>query len=615
MSARLAGLLLAFGLGLAPLHAQTPCTPTPAYSTCDLTFELNDQEARAHPNPYWTVELEAEFRSPRFKTFRMPAFWDGGRKMIIRFAPTEAGQWDYRVTSNLSRFDGKLGHVEATPSDSPGFIQPANVHHWKYDNNQPHLWMGDTCYRFATIDRTLFEKIVEARAAQKFNHLRGLIIGWGSGPSAAYAKPDLPNPGYFDELDYRIRALNAKGIIVDLVLAGDENRLEDLFPDWQQRQRFIRYMVSRYAPMNVTWQGVQEFEEYKNGRALLKEIGTLIKKLDPYDHPRSTHTIATSSPLLADGWMNYITYQSFTDDLGAIEHQIYPNAQVNAEFAYEDSGAGKTHPHHVSSDEFRHRLWNVTMDGQYPTFGNTGTYGGKTTTPDARYLESPGAHAMTVWYNFFNETRHWELEPYFDVDGGRAVALYDVEYILYVEKPSGPVEVLVAKHKYDVSWVNPINGEAIPVKDWKGEKFVGEPPDRTHDWVLHIERQGRKEGMLRSYKFESRAIEMQEVENNPQKLPFEITQPAGDVSVSHPPQFAVKLKRQTRATRTMLYLWTGEVAGSGQSFRVVGTGPGGTLRVPASITHELPANLTIRLMGMNANGKVYSTVRVNGLTK
>ncbi|MCX6619845.1 MAG: hypothetical protein NTY38_01945, partial [Acidobacteria bacterium] len=229
--------------------------------------------------------------------------------------------------------------------------------------------------------------------------------------------------------------------------------------------------------------------------------------------------------------------------------------------------------------------------------------------------DSPGARVMTVWYNFFNDTRHWELEPYFDVDGGRAIALDEIEYIVYVEKPSGPVEVLVAKHKYNVSWVNPSDGEAIPVKDWKGDKFVGEPPSRDHDWVLHIEREGRKEGMLRSYKFESRPVELQEIENNPLKLPFEIAEPAGDISLSHPGKYAIKVKRASRATRTMLYLWTGEVAGSGQGYRVIGTGAAGTLNVPASIAHELPTNLTIHLLGMNANGKIYAADRVNGLAK
>ena len=32
-------------------------------------------------------------------------------------------------------------------------------------------------------------------------------------------------------------------------------------------------MVARYAAFNVTWQGLEEFEDYADGRALLKELG------------------------------------------------------------------------------------------------------------------------------------------------------------------------------------------------------------------------------------------------------------------------------------------------------------------------------------------------------
>ena len=79
------------------------------------------------------------------------------------------------------------------------------------------------------------------------------------------------------------------------------------------------------------------------------------------------------------------------------------------------------------------------------------------------------------------------------MDGGRALALEDVEYLVYVEKP-GQVEVAVEKHGYDVAWFNPLNGEWIKQKkDFKGEKFLGEPPDRSHDWVLRLSREGKKE--------------------------------------------------------------------------------------------------------------------------
>src|SRR5574341_827013 len=116
--------------------------------------------------------------------------------------------------------------------------------------------------------------------------------------------------------------------------------------------------------------------------------------------------------------------------------------------------------------------------------------------------------------------------------------------------------------------------------------------------------------MLRSYKFDSRAIEMQEVEQNPQKLPFEIAEPAGDtLKLAAPPMYAVKITRDTRATRSMMFLWTGDVTGGGEGYRVIGTGAEGTMRFPRALARAAPGNLTVRLYGMNANGKVYSLLR------
>ena len=614
--------LLAIGFVIVA-RAQPGCPPTPAYSICDLVFEMNDAEAAANPTPYTSVTLQAEFRSPRHRTFLMPGFWDGGRRLVIRFTPTDPGDWDYRITSSIERFNGLQGKVSATASDAPGFIQPANVQHWRYSESlKAHLWMGDTCYTFASIDRKLFEALVEGRARQKFNHIRGIVLGRETEIAKAYPAADRPEPAFFQELDQRIRFMNEKGITADLVLGHDSNQLTKLFPNWRDRERYIRYLVARYAPMNITWQGVQEFEEYDNGRELLKEIGGLLKKLDPYQHPRSTHTIATSAPLLADGWMDYIVYQSSDDQLGAVEHQLYPNPAVNAEFAYEDSGAGKSHAHHVDTDTFRKRLWNATMNGQYPTFGNTGTYGGRKFEVDLKYLDSPGAQQMTHWFDFFSKTRHWELQPYFDVDGGRALALDDrlgreaVEYIVYVEKPTGPIEVLVEKRGYDIAWFNPISGEYIPQKDWKGERFVGEPPSRDHDWVLHISREGRKQSMLNSYKFESRPTVMQEVERSPQRVPFEVVEPAAeDIPVKSQPKYSVKIKRETRATRSMMYLWTGEAPAEGQGYRVLGTGAQGVLRFPPGLAKKFPAVINLRVTALNANGKAYSIDRVYRLTQ
>ncbi len=384
-------------------------------------------------------------------------------------------------------------------------------------------------------------------------------------------------------------------MIADLVLAGGPNTLTSVFRAAEQRRRFARFLVARYAAMNVTWQGVDQFEGYENGRALLQEIGGYLKEFDPYQHPRTSGARITSSPLADDGWMDFVTHATADSNVNAIEHQVLAMPFLDVHFAREDSGAGKTGADDLDPDAFRKRLWNVTMDGQYVTYSNTGS--------GAASLNSAGAKAMSVWFDFLADTRYWELEPYYDVDGGKALALEDVEYVVYIEKP-GPLELTVEKHGYDVYWVDPATGESVK-KKFSGEHFTDEPPDKSHDWLLHVVREGRVESMNKSYKFASREILMQEVEANSPKVPFSIEQPKGDLSISKAVPFAVKLERPSRATRSMLYLWMGEVAADHQGYRVLATGPKGSMRPPADIAKDYPAIMHMRVYGMNANGKVY----------
>ncbi|HEV3202142.1 MAG TPA: DUF5060 domain-containing protein [Bryobacteraceae bacterium] len=605
MGTRLATILIALASlalrGQTPAAAPSPCSNTPTYSPCEMVFELSDKDAAAHPNPYMTVDVKVEFRSPRRRTLAVPAYWDGGRRMVVRFSPNEAGDWDYHVAGNIADWADKEGSFTAVASDSRGFIRPANQHHWAYTErdtrglDQAHLWMGASEMLFATLDDAAFRSVADARAAQKFNHLRCLVVS--PEQARAFASPDSPGIEYFQRLDQRVRYLNQKGITADLVLAGGAGYLTKAFPTWQQRSRFLRFVVGRYAAMNVTWQAVDAFEDYPDTRALLKETGTLLKQLDPYQHPRTSGAHLTSTPLLDDGWMSFAAYGTPDDNLGAVEHQLYAVPFVNLDFGREDSGAGKHGPDDVDAAEFRRRLWNATMDGQYPTYANTGA--------GAQYANSTGAKAMTAWFDLLSDTRHWELEPYFDVDGGRALALEDTEYVVYVEKP-GPVELTVEKHSYEVYWINPADGESVVTKKkFSGEHFTGEPPSRSHDWVLHLVREGHLESMNKSFKFESRDILLQEVEANTPKVPFVMEQPTGDLSLSKPTPFSAKLTRESRATRLMRWLWMGEVAADHQGYKVLATGQKGTMQPPHSIATNFPALMHLRLYGMNANGKVY----------
>ncbi len=77
----------------------------------------------------------------------------------------------------------------------------------------------------------------------------------------------------------------------------------------------------------------------------------------------------------------------------------------------------------------------------------------------------------------------------------------------------------------------------------------------------------------------------------------------------------MKLKRETRGTREMRYLWTGEVPTEGRGYRILGTGPQGTLQIPDTLAKIFPAVFNMRIYAINAVGKVYAVDRVFRLEK
>jgi hypothetical protein len=568
-------LLLAFGL--VPVFCQSTCEGVAAYLPCEFTFDLAASDAAAHPNLYQDVDIHLEFRSPHFRTFLMPAFWAGGRKFIVRFVPTEGGNWTYRITSNISSLEGQQGSFNAADSDAPGYVRVANVHHWATENKKPHLWMGCVIDDFGFLASAEFDRSLAAAEAAKFNHVQGSILGSLAQQNQAYSAADNPNLTYFHELDRRVMEAHKKRITTDLVLAADPGALAKLFPDWRSRKYFVRYVVGRYGALNVTWQLVEQFEGHPEARALLKEIGLALKEADAYQHPRSSNAKLTSSPLLGDGWMDFVIDHSQNDQIGAVEHQFYQVPFI-----------GITSVQHI---------WNATMNGQYPEI-------------EGKYGQEP-----KNWFDLMSDRRHWELEPYFDVDSARCVALDGVDYVVLVEK-SGPIEVEVEKHSYDVSWLNPVSGELLEAKKYHGEHYTGQEPDSAHPWVLLIAREGREESMLKSWKFESRPVPVQDIELSVAKVPYQISEPTQDsIPQSVPVRFAAKLTRETRATRTMMYVWTGEVPADGLGFRVLGTGAQGTFAIPSDIATRYPAVISIRLNALNANGKAYSADKVYQLYK
>jgi hypothetical protein len=538
-----------------PAYGQTLCPATPTYSVCDITFDVPGAMAR-------DTELNAEFRGPSHRTFLIRAFRSAGNRLTVRFSPSEAGTWDVRLSSTLAELHDKQLQITATPSNSNGWIEPANLHHFRYTGGAalaaltpPHLWVGDTLP--SDVSGTTLESWVMARSRAGVTHVRVQV-------------PNFMEEAAFDELDVRLALINKQNMVADLILSPPAG-------DRQAREDFFKYVIARCAARNVTWVILSDFEKRPQAHDLVREISSYLDE-DPFHHPRTVGGAITSGVFADEKWLEFREYGSPDWRISDVEDQIYAKPAISVIKA-------------ASPDDFRHQLWNSTMSGTYPEAVST----------DPSMLTYLG-----VWQKALADTRHWELEPFFDVDNGRGLSLPQTEYLIYVEKPGAVVVRLDGKHKWNVEWINPLDGQVIESKDLKDENFNGSTPDNSHDWVLHIYREGHKEG-LKSYHFESRPVLMQDVEVNAEKVPFEIAQPAGDsIAATAPVPYAARLKRETKASRNMIYLWTGEVTADGEGYRVLGTAASGEFRIPAGIVRHYPATLHMRVYGLNGLGKLYS---------
>lgn len=553
-----------------------------AWLPCELHFDAPKAQLEL---AYTQDVLNVEFRSPTHSTHLMYAYNDGSQKLAVRFTPTEPGAWTYHLTSSIAQLNDQEGTFSVASSDLPGFISVANLRHWRTANKQPHLWMS-AALPFLSVDQGAYESWLDARKHDGFTHVRGTLLSTAAG--IAPLLNGKPNPAYFAQLDERILAASRRGFVLDLIVVDGKTASSPMFGAYDTRAPLLRYLVSRYGALNVTWQGIEEFEDVPRARQLLRQMYDDIKKVDSFNHPRSTDARDTSWSLVGDGWMNYIVEAYPQPALAAVEHQFTSEPEVHVIRTS------------APADAFRHELWNATANAEY-------------ICAESETLKNPAnLKALQIWHEAIVDTRHWEFEPYFDVDGARAAGLPEVEFLAYAQTP-GIVEVTLTRHKYNPFWLNPITGEQIPLKDYRGEVLSRETPDKSHDWVLQIPREGHKESMLKSYRFESVDPPIQEPELDPSKTPYQLVDPPGDaLNPSIPIIFGVKLTKHNRATREMQYVWYGEVVAGGEGARILGTGSEGTFNMP-KLVFQPGTVMNLRVLGINANGKAYEVDRVYNL--
>src|SRR5688572_2260332 len=62
-------------------------------------FEHSFESPKVYADPFNDVEIDAIFTQGR-RVWRVPAFWRGGQRWTVRFAPPVTGSFSYRLESS-----------------------------------------------------------------------------------------------------------------------------------------------------------------------------------------------------------------------------------------------------------------------------------------------------------------------------------------------------------------------------------------------------------------------------------------------------------------------------------------------------------------------------------
>ena len=255
---------------VAPSCTQNARNDTP----CELAFALQANDLTPNISTYKDEVLSVEFRSPRATTYLMHQFADDRQTLRVRFTPTEPGIWSYKVSSSITRLDGQEGKFPVADSNGTGVVGVANLRHFWTTGKKPHLWFAAEA-PFVALDQTSFEVWLDARKHDGFTHIRGIVLN-SSGTVKPLNAASEPNSAYFAALDDRLLAAANRGFTLDLILADTVVTETVMLKQRDQLEPLIRYIAARYAGLNVTWQGVQQFERVAGTRSLLRDLSALL---------------------------------------------------------------------------------------------------------------------------------------------------------------------------------------------------------------------------------------------------------------------------------------------------------------------------------------------------
>lgn len=284
------------------------------------THEITLEAQQPYANPYTDVEVWAVFTNDHGTSLKRPAFWDGGARWKIRFAPIDAaGRWRWQTHSTNAAdagLTGKTGEIKPVPRSeqqslaakgllkmSPG--RRSVVH----ADGSPFLMVADTAWSIpfrATPEQV--ETYAKDRQQKGFNTVLLSTVmpdRKAEGPEARdtvggfmRAFDDIKDghmnhlrPDYFQALDGISQCLVKHGLVpvYAVMLHGYGWRGQSPIGggmEGGEYVRFCKYLLARYGAAPAMWLLSVDGAGQAPG---VEEGGRMLQEWDGYAQPTGLH--------------------------------------------------------------------------------------------------------------------------------------------------------------------------------------------------------------------------------------------------------------------------------------------------------------------------------------
>ena len=431
-------------------------------------FETSFETTKQYNNPFTDIEVSVVFTEGE-REWVVPAFWAGGSKWTVRFAPPLQGEYICRIEctdKTNTDLNGKEQAllVTAYNGDNPllkhGFLRVSkDKRHFEHADGTPFFWLGDTWWK-GLCDRIPwegFQQLTADRKAKGYNVVQ--IIGGGPFPDEPlfderwkneggmpYEKDfERLDPAYFDYADRRIKHLVENGIVPAIVGGWGWNTTiisnETIGGREKWFYRHWRYLIARYGAYPVVWIVAGEMRH-----PYLNDLAKYVRENDPYKHLTAMHPPGVSEMqsgrkvVVDEALVDFDFLQTAHNDWASAPITVSqvtssysktpPMPVVNGEVVYEwHKDAGR---HEIQ----RFMFWTCMLNGAAGhTYGAGGVWQmnsekvhGSTayeTTPWHVAMHFPGSAELGLGKKLLEQYPWWRFEPHPEWVEPRSTTLFE----------------------------------------------------------------------------------------------------------------------------------------------------------------------------------------------